>query len=524
MLGVSPTLVRALIPKGDPNAGHVVAEGDLHDRRAVEPRPVPAGSSSKVGGGTTPIVNCSGGTEVGACFLTTCVTEPIKPVALGFPALGQDMDVFDADGTPVRGEVGELVCKRPWPGMTRGIWGDDERYLDAVLAPLPGRLDARRLGVGRRGRLLVPARPLRRHAQHRRQAHRAGGARVGGGRAPRRRRSGGDRRPARRQGRGRVDLLRAEARRRSDARAARSRSRRGDRRARQGVQARADRVRLGAAEDAQRQDRAPRRAGPRPRARIQAISPSLENPEALDEIVAQSAGLVYASRRIRVRNTNLNVRFRAGRRRIVRANGHLVRPTASWESPRPSPRSCLAWPRQHGAVPQDPDSLGAGSRGVSHARAQRLPPETRTRDSRRCTAASTSCAARYRPQRRAGQRPAQPFVDAESERGAPLRLHAHAVRNDRSTRTFRRAGYLPGPRVRRRTSPGVRRRLGSPVHTLQLWLNSPPHRENLLGSDAGEISGSPYERGHMFGRDGVALWVMQFGRRHGSFRLRVANS
>jgi len=33
--------------------------------------------------------------------------------------LGQDMDVFDGDGRPLRGEVGELVCKRPWPGMTR---------------------------------------------------------------------------------------------------------------------------------------------------------------------------------------------------------------------------------------------------------------------------------------------------------------------------------------------------------------------------------------------------------------------
>ena len=85
-----------------------------------------------------PIVNCSGGTEVGACFLATCLTEPVKPVALGFPALGQDMDVFAADGTPVRGEVGELVCKRPWPGMTRGIWGDDERYLDAYWRRFPG--------------------------------------------------------------------------------------------------------------------------------------------------------------------------------------------------------------------------------------------------------------------------------------------------------------------------------------------------------------------------------------------------
>ena len=62
----------------------------------------------------------------------------MKPVALGFPALGQDMDVFDADGNPVRGEVGELVCKRPWPGMTRGIWGDDERYLETYWRRFPG--------------------------------------------------------------------------------------------------------------------------------------------------------------------------------------------------------------------------------------------------------------------------------------------------------------------------------------------------------------------------------------------------
>jgi acetyl-CoA synthetase len=137
MLGVSPTLVRALIPKGDP-------EADMSTLKAICTTGEPWNRDpyrwlfDKVGGGTTPIVNCSGGTEVGACFLTTCVTEPVKEVALGFPALGQDMDVFGADGKPLRGEVGELVCKRPWPGMTRGIWGDDERYLDAYWRRFPG--------------------------------------------------------------------------------------------------------------------------------------------------------------------------------------------------------------------------------------------------------------------------------------------------------------------------------------------------------------------------------------------------
>jgi len=137
MLGVSPTLIRALIPKGDPQA-------DTSSLKAICTTGEPWNRDpylwlfERVGGGRVPIVNESGGTEVGACFLATCITEPVKPVALGFPALGQDMDVFGPDGKPVRGEVGELVCKRPWPGMTRGVWGDDDRFLEAYWHRFPG--------------------------------------------------------------------------------------------------------------------------------------------------------------------------------------------------------------------------------------------------------------------------------------------------------------------------------------------------------------------------------------------------
>jgi len=137
MLGLSPTLVRALIPHGEP-------EADLSSLRTFcttgEPwNPDPyVWLFEKAGGGRAPIVNISGGTEVGACFLSTVITEPVKPVALGFPALGMDMDVVDAEGVPVRGEVGELVCRRPWPGMTRGVWRDDERYLDTYWRRFPG--------------------------------------------------------------------------------------------------------------------------------------------------------------------------------------------------------------------------------------------------------------------------------------------------------------------------------------------------------------------------------------------------
>jgi acetyl-CoA synthetase len=137
MLGISPTLTRALIPHGDPSA-------DLSSLHTITTTGEPWNRDpyvwlfEQVGGKRAPIVNISGGTEVGACFLSTCVTEPIKPVALGFPALGQDMDVVGPDGEPVRGEVGELVCRSPWPGMTRGIWRDDERYLDSYWRRFPG--------------------------------------------------------------------------------------------------------------------------------------------------------------------------------------------------------------------------------------------------------------------------------------------------------------------------------------------------------------------------------------------------
>jgi acetyl-CoA synthetase len=48
------------------------------------------------------------------------------------------VDVFDAEGKPVRGQLGELVCRQPWPAMTRGVWGDPERYHEAYWSMFPG--------------------------------------------------------------------------------------------------------------------------------------------------------------------------------------------------------------------------------------------------------------------------------------------------------------------------------------------------------------------------------------------------
>ncbi|MGB2874807.1 MAG: AMP-binding protein [Gaiellaceae bacterium] len=140
ILGLSPTLVRALIPHG----AELVERHDLSTLRVLVTTGEPWNPEpyrwlfERVGGGRCPIINCSGGTEVGACFLSPTPAVPIKACSLGGPALGMAMDVVDAEGRPVRGEVGELVCRRPFPGMTRGFWRDPERYLDTYWRRLPG--------------------------------------------------------------------------------------------------------------------------------------------------------------------------------------------------------------------------------------------------------------------------------------------------------------------------------------------------------------------------------------------------
>ena len=140
ILGVSPTLVRALMAHGDkPVAAH-----DLSSLRVLGSTGEPWNEApwqwffETVGGGRCPVINISGGTEVGACFLSPHVTQPIEPCSLGGPALGMAVDVFDEHGHSVRGEVGELVCTKAWPGMTRGMWRDPERYLETYWSRWPG--------------------------------------------------------------------------------------------------------------------------------------------------------------------------------------------------------------------------------------------------------------------------------------------------------------------------------------------------------------------------------------------------
>jgi acetyl-CoA synthetase len=138
-LGLSPTLTRALLPHGDP-------AGDLSSLRTFVTTGEPWNPEPyrwlfhTVGRSRVPVINCSGGTEVGACFLSPTPAQPIKEVSLGGPALGMAMDVVDADGNSLigTGEVGELVCRKPFPGMTRGFWRDPDKYIETYWSRLPG--------------------------------------------------------------------------------------------------------------------------------------------------------------------------------------------------------------------------------------------------------------------------------------------------------------------------------------------------------------------------------------------------
>ena len=91
-----------------------------------------------VGREQRPIINLSGGTEIFGCFLLPSPVVPLKPSTLWGPGLGMDVDVFDDEGRPVRGERGYLVAKKPAPSMTRGLWRDPRRYIEVYWSRFPG--------------------------------------------------------------------------------------------------------------------------------------------------------------------------------------------------------------------------------------------------------------------------------------------------------------------------------------------------------------------------------------------------
>ncbi|WP_254838355.1 AMP-binding protein [Natronomonas marina] len=131
--GISPTAIRALRKQGDEWVdGH-----DLSSLRLLGSTGEPWDPESwmwfyeEVGGGDTPIINISGGTEIFGCFLMPLPNQPLKPCTLGGPGLGMDIDIVDETGRSIKddNERGYLVARDSCPSMTKSLWSGDERYL-----------------------------------------------------------------------------------------------------------------------------------------------------------------------------------------------------------------------------------------------------------------------------------------------------------------------------------------------------------------------------------------------------------
>jgi len=139
-LGISPTAIRALMAYGaEPVRGHDRSSLFVLGSTGEPWNPDPwRWFFDLVGDGRLPIINYSGGTEISGGILGCTTIAPIAPCSFSGPCPGMAADVVDAAGSPVRGEVGELVLRQPWPGMTQGFWRDPERYLDAYWSRLPG--------------------------------------------------------------------------------------------------------------------------------------------------------------------------------------------------------------------------------------------------------------------------------------------------------------------------------------------------------------------------------------------------
>ena len=129
--GVAPTAMRAVMAT---SADHDF--GDLTSLRAF----VSTGEAwdeptwwwlyETVGRGERPIINYSGGTEVGGGLLVGYPFLPMEAAAFNGPLPGLDVAVLDAAGDAIVGEVGELAVRNTFPGMTHAFWQDEERYLD----------------------------------------------------------------------------------------------------------------------------------------------------------------------------------------------------------------------------------------------------------------------------------------------------------------------------------------------------------------------------------------------------------
>jgi acetyl-CoA synthetase len=141
ILYTAPTAIRTFIKWGD----HWIDRHDLSSLRLLGS--VGEGINpeawmwyhEKIGGGRCPIVDTWWQTETGGIMMSPLPgATPTKPGSCTLPLPGVFPVIVGEDRRPVEtGNGGWLVIARPWPGMLRGIWGDDERYRQQYWSDVP---------------------------------------------------------------------------------------------------------------------------------------------------------------------------------------------------------------------------------------------------------------------------------------------------------------------------------------------------------------------------------------------------
>jgi acetyl-CoA synthetase len=129
IFGAAPTAIR-LFMKRDVQASRY----DFQSLRILAATGEPINAEAwtwyfeNVGKRRCPVINLSGGTEIGGAILSALPIMPLKPCTVGCPVPGFDADIFNDAGKRIN--QGYLVIKKPWPSMTRGILDNPGRFLE----------------------------------------------------------------------------------------------------------------------------------------------------------------------------------------------------------------------------------------------------------------------------------------------------------------------------------------------------------------------------------------------------------
>jgi acetyl-CoA synthetase len=93
-----------------------------------------------IGNKRCPIVDTWWQTETGGILITPLPgATPLKPGSATLPFPGIVPMVVKSDGTQANiNEGGQLVIKKPWPGMMRTVYGSHERFIDKYFSQFPG--------------------------------------------------------------------------------------------------------------------------------------------------------------------------------------------------------------------------------------------------------------------------------------------------------------------------------------------------------------------------------------------------